>query len=80
MDVVEPGYIVSSCERVVSWSRLDSVSRVIVGVVESVAEFVFLHSVDEGSVGFTVVCVTFILWNESSSPSSNILKFKYTVL
>ena len=56
MDVVEPGYIVSSSERVVSWSRLDSVSRVIIGIVESEAAFVFLHSVDERSVGLTVVC------------------------
>ena len=55
MDVV-PGYIVSSSERVVSWGRLDSVSRVIVGIVESEAPFVFLHSVDERLVGLTVVC------------------------
>ena len=54
MDFV-PGYIVSSSERVVSWSRLDSVSRVIVGIVESVAAFAFLHSVDKGSVGLTVL-------------------------
>ena len=35
----------------VSRSRLDSVRRVIVGIVESEAAFVFLHSVDERSVG-----------------------------
>ena len=40
----------------VSRSRLDSVRRVIVGIVESEAAFVFLHSVDERSVGLTVVC------------------------
>ena len=39
----------------VSRSRLDSVRRVIVGIVESEAAFVFLHSVDERSVGLTVV-------------------------
>ena len=39
-----------------SRSRLDSVSRVIIGIVESEAAFVFLHSVVERSVGLTVVC------------------------
>ena len=38
-----------------SGGGLDPVSGVIVGVVESVASFVFLHSVDERSVGLSVV-------------------------
>ena len=38
-----------------SWGGLDPVSGIIVGVVESVATLVFLHSVDEGSVGLAVV-------------------------
>ena len=43
MNVV-PGYIVSC-------NYGEKVSRVIEGIVESEAAFVFLHSVDEGSVG-----------------------------
>ena len=37
------------------YGGLDPVSGVIVGVVVSVASFVFLHSVDERSVGLSVV-------------------------
>ena len=35
--------------------RLDSVQGVVIGVVESVASFMFLHAVDEGSVGLSIV-------------------------
>ena len=45
----------SESERVVSGGRLDLVESVVVGVVKSVAAFVFLHAVDERSVGLTVV-------------------------
>ena len=52
---VVPGDPVSSSEGVVCRSGLDSVSCVVVGVVESVASLVFFHSVDDRSVRLTVV-------------------------
>ena len=45
----------SSGEGVVSRCGLDSVECFIIGIVESVAAFVFLHAVDEGSVGLSIV-------------------------
>ena len=48
VDVV-PSYPVSSGEGVVSRCGLDSVECFIIGIVESVAAFVFLHTVDERS-------------------------------
>ena len=40
---------------VVSRCGLDSVEGIVVGVVESVAAFVFFHAVDEGSVSLAVI-------------------------
>ena len=54
VDVV-PSNSVSSGERVVSRGGLDSVEGIVLGVVESVAAFMFFHAVDEGSVSLAVV-------------------------
>lgn len=53
-DVV-PSYSVSSGEGVVSRGRLYFVEGLVIGVVESVATFMFLHAVDERSVSLSIV-------------------------
>ena len=45
----------SSGEGVVSRCGFDPVECFVIGIVESVAPFVFLHAVDEGSVSLAVV-------------------------
>ena len=54
VDVV-PSYSVSGGEGVVSRGRLYFVEGLIIGVVESVAVFVFLHAVGERSVSLSIV-------------------------
>ena len=53
---VIPGNVVTSCEGVMGRSRFYSVCCLVSSVLQSVATFVLLHSVDEGSVGLSVVC------------------------
>ena len=45
----------SSGEGVVSRCGFDPVECFVIGIVESVAPFVFLHAVDEGSVSLSIV-------------------------
>ena len=54
---VIPGNVVTSCEGVMGRSRFYSVCCLVSSVLQSVATFVLLHSVDEGSVGLSVVCI-----------------------